>query len=104
MVSSAQMYRLGSPGAASGAVLAHNTSVSPWLLRDGDYDRSDLDIEASVASGDCLIALATTLDQVSDLLSDESEIARPQLEKVIGTLLYLQRRYKLIRKTPEHRQ
>ncbi|HVV66940.1 MAG TPA: hypothetical protein VHB72_02615 [Candidatus Saccharimonadales bacterium] len=87
-----------------GVVSTHGIAARPWLLHDGDYDRADLEIEASVASGDCLISLATTLDQVGDLLNDESEIARPQLEKIVSTLLYLQRRYKLVRKAPEHRQ
>lgn len=91
---------------SGGRVTTHG-SVQTWFLNDGDdhgKDRSDLSIEASVASGDCLIDLATTLDQATELLNDESEIARPQLEKVIDTLLYLQRRYKLVRKSPEHRQ
>jgi hypothetical protein len=78
----------------------------PALLRDMAFDQSEggIDIDALVASGDCLIALATSLDEASDMLTDESEIVRPQLEQLTRTLLYLQRRYKLVPKTPEHRQ
>jgi hypothetical protein len=71
---------------------------------DTDKDRPDLEAEALVASGDCLISLATSLDQVTEMLADEDEVARPQIEKTISTLLYLQRRYRLVPKKPEHRQ
>ncbi|MGC1177266.1 MAG: hypothetical protein WA843_04305 [Candidatus Saccharimonadales bacterium] len=80
-------------------LLRHGSRL-PKLLRDHPDDSDYLEIEALVASGDCLITLATELDG----LNLTQHVAHPQVEKVIRTLLYLQRHYKLARKPSEHRQ
>ena len=75
----------------------------PRLL--SDRPRSErLDTDALVASGDCLITLATILDDVPRLAATDTRVIQPQLERVVETLLYLQRHYKLVRKPAEHRQ
>lgn len=73
------------------------------LMRDF-IDENPEGVGALVASGDCFITLATTLDEVVETLSSADEIARPQLERLVRTLLYLQRHYKITRKTPDYRQ
>ena len=73
-----------------------------FLIHDYPEDDS-LEIDALVSSGDAFITLATNLDAMSSQLKDKPEV-HPQLEKVIRTLLYLQRHYQIARKHPEHRQ
>lgn len=84
------------------SLLAHGPGRS-YLLHDF-IDENPEGVGALVASGDCFITLATTIDEVTESLNTADETARPQLEKLIRTLLYLQRHYKVVRKTPDYRQ
>jgi hypothetical protein len=68
-----------------------------------DHPEAD-EIDALVASGDCLITLATALDETTQFLDSDAEAARPGLEKVIRILLHLQRNYQLSRKTADNHQ
>jgi hypothetical protein len=86
----------------TGSLLTHGPG-RPRLLHDF-IDESPDGIGALVASGDCFITLATTLDEIVESLGSGNNIARPQLEKLTRTLLYLQRHYKITRKTPDYRQ
>ena len=56
-----------------------------------DTSNKNMDIEALVASGDCLEALASSIDA----LNHHEEMKYPELEDIVRTLLYLQRNYKL---------
>jgi len=69
----------------------------PLVLHDHN-ELTHNDIEALVASGDCLITLATALDETTEFLKTEPEAVRTQVERIISTLLYVQRHYKLVRK------
>jgi hypothetical protein len=83
-------------------LLLHGRKL-PTLLHDHN-ELSHTDIEALVASGDCLVTLATALDQTTEFIKTEPEAVRLQTERVISTLLYMQRHYKLVRKTSDHTQ
>jgi hypothetical protein len=85
-------------------VLTHQT---PWkrakLLHD--YDEKEIEIDALVASGDCFVTLATSVEKNANLLTTDTPTVGPGLEKLTSTLLYLQRHYKITRKdTPDYRQ
>lgn len=84
-------------------VLIHAVSSPPQFVQDSAPD-GDLDLDALVASGDCFVALATILDQVDEALVRNGIGPQPELEKVISNLLYLQRYYRLSKKssTPPH--
>jgi hypothetical protein len=98
MSASDKSYRL----TAHDRLLLHGWR-SARLLRDGaDYDR--LDIDALVASGDCFITLATTLDDCTRFLDRKDSVALPQIEKTISLLMYLQRHYRVVRKRSEYYQ
>lgn len=71
------------------------------LLHDYDNRHDNMEVDALVASGDCFATLASTLDEVSDLIEVAPDNAKPQLEQVIQTLIYMQRVYKPIRKHPK---
>ena len=77
------------------SLLVHGTT--PSLLHDHN-ELTHTDIEALVASGDCLVTLATALDETTEFLKTEPEAVRLQVERIIGTLMYVQRHYKLVRK------
>ncbi len=84
-------------------VLTHTRWGRPQLVHDYAGDAEEVD--ALVASGDCFITLATTLDKNTDLLTVDSPTIAPELQKLTRTLLYLQRHYKITRKTtPNYRQ
>lgn len=59
----------------------------------------DVVMEALVASGDCLEMLASDLDIISSELPAGSTEQR-QIERTIRTLLYLQRKYRIVKKEP----
>ena len=85
-------------------VLLHWPHI-PKLLGDvNDISEKHLDTEAMIASGDAMIMLATALDEITGQLDSNPEAARLQIEAVIRKLLYIQRRYKLVRKAPEYHQ
>lgn len=90
---------------------AYRLPLSDALLSHGGrrvqllHDKHDPnDIDTLVASGDCLITLATTLDETTQLLTTKPETARSQIEMIIQTLLHLQRDYQLVRKPADRRQ
>jgi len=84
-------------------VLKHHASPQP-LVRDKQDDGKELEIDVLVASGDCFAMIATALDQLADdPFADNVEMIRPQLEKYVHTLLYLQRHYEIVPKYPEYR-
>lgn len=94
-----QSYQLNK----SNHLLAHSLHATTFV-HDVDDD-SELEIDAMVASGDCFVMLATALDQMTgEPFTDDPELIKPQLEKHIHTLLYLQRFYEISRKPPEFRQ
>jgi hypothetical protein len=77
----------------------------PRLLRDSDAkDYDSLDINALVASGDCFITIATSLDDSTKYLKTVDSEALPQIEKAISVLMLLQRHYRIVRKRSEYRQ
>jgi len=84
--------------------ILHDGTPLRSLLRDYDNDCKRLDVETMVASGDCLITLATSLDDSTKLLQDDDAPALAQIEITISTLLYLQHHYRLVRKRSEYRQ
>ncbi len=73
----------------------------PSLLHDYVDDTTNMDMDAMIASGDCFVTLASMLDEISELMDTEPEVAKPQLEQVVRTLLYMQRFYKPVRKYPK---
>jgi hypothetical protein len=83
-------------------VLTHGRQPLQLLRDDADYDR--LDVDALVASGDCFITLATSLDDSTKFLKSADSVALPQIEKAISVLMYLQRHYRIIRKRSEYYQ
>jgi hypothetical protein len=92
---------------------AYSLSLPVRLLSHGPArrlfvgDRADshnLEVDALVASGDCFVTLATVLDQLHHSLEAAADHTLPELEKVIRTLLYLQRHYTITRQHPNYRQ
>jgi hypothetical protein len=75
--------------------------VKPLTLHDYN-EFASTDIKALVASGDCLVTLATVLDGATELLATKPETARTQIEKIIRTLMHLQRHYELVLKPSDH--
>ncbi|HTB49036.1 MAG TPA: hypothetical protein VK712_03055 [Verrucomicrobiae bacterium] len=74
------------------------------LFNDWSNGDSPSDINALVASGDCFITLATTIEAVNNTLTVDRPIASPQLERLTAVLLYLQRHYQIRRKPANYRQ
>lgn len=70
-----------------------------WVLHDLPRNPDHWRTEALVASGDFCEMLAITLEQVSTALPAAS-VEQYQLQDVIGHLLYTQRHYKLVKRTP----
>ena len=83
-------------------ILTHGP-LRPRLMRDSD-EYEHLDIEALVASGDCFITIATSLDDSLKFVKTADSMALPQIEKAISILMYLQRHYRIVRKPSEHYQ
>jgi hypothetical protein len=85
-----------------GVTLTHG-GMRPRLLADVDSDYSGRrhDVAVLVASGDCFITLATTLDDCTKHLTSEESVALPQIEQTISLLEHLQRHYQIVRKPPE---
>jgi hypothetical protein len=75
------------------------------LLHDNDSEELERrDIDALVASGDCFVTIATSLDDSTKHLKATDSKALPQVEGAISILMHLQRHYRLVRKHPEYRQ
>ncbi len=85
-----------------GDVRQHTSLLKDW--GDSDAPDSPTEINALVASDDCFITLATTIESVMHALTVDKPTASPQLEKLVATLLYLQRHFRIHRKSPDHRQ
>lgn len=81
----------------------NHSSLPAWLLYDTNSETPEY-IDALVASGDYFITLATTLDEISELVKAGTPQAGLQLESLTRTLLYLQRYYTIVRKTADPRQ
>jgi hypothetical protein len=83
-----------------------NDASKQRLLHDYSEDERNLEVDALVASGDCFITLATALDDIDKTLPGATEAVqtRPELERFIRTLLYLQRHYSVQKKKPNYRQ
>lgn len=92
------MYRMTN----TDRILMHRQSGlrAVQMVRDDDAAYNQLDVEALVASGDCFVTIATSLDDCTKLLAPTETDALPQIEKAISVLLYLQRHYKVVRKLP----
>jgi soluble P-type ATPase len=72
---------------------------SPLLLQDFAADLTKADIDVLVASGDYFGSLATSLDSLSQELSnDGKDTEHVILEKIINTLLYIESKYTITRK------
>lgn len=67
---------------------------------DNDLAAHRLELDALVRSGDYVATIATTLDSVSQALSQfsQTKIAHEQLERLINDLLYVERHYTLTQK------
>lgn len=87
---------------AADPLLVHGPQRLSLLRDNAGYDR--LDIDALVASGDCFITLATSLDDSTKFVRAEDSLALPQIEKAISVLMYLQRHYRIVRKHSEYYQ
>lgn len=81
-------------------IIVHGTpSTAVTMVRDeADIDMDRLELLATVRSGDYLVTLATTLDIMSQLLLEANHAERDNLQKIVNDLLYLQSRYKLVKK------
>lgn len=78
-------------------VSLHFDRSRPRRLRDIDED-CEPEIEAMAASDDCFVALATQINDAVGFLVSDPEDASPELQKIIRTLFYLQRNYRLVRR------
>jgi hypothetical protein len=65
------------------------------MMHDSSTGGSPEDVAAMVASGDCFITLATTLEAIAQSLTVDAKKAGPQLEWLSSTLFYMQRHYKI---------
>lgn len=86
-------YTLPGPG----TLTSHNDSWT-LLFRDGDLDDEKLDLVAQVSSGDYLVTLATALDSLSTTLTKGNEPESAILQKHVDNLLYLDKKYKFVKK------
>ena len=67
------------------------------LVHDAELHLDQMRVEALVASGDCMIALATEIDNISETFAKMNpNHVKLELEKVTRILLYLQQHYKLL--------
>ena len=77
----------------------------PHVLEDRDLPLggySAEEIEALVASGDCFVTLATKLDKLIQLLTNDAKTVGPEMEQLAQQLFYMQRYYKIVRKLPRY--
>lgn len=70
-------------------------------VRDLPKNPDNWRVEALVASGDFCELLAVTLEQVAAALPLAS-VEQYQLQDAIGNLLYVQRHYKLVKRSTAH--
>ncbi len=76
-------------------LLTHFPALSTHWLHD--VEDNELQVDAWVASGDYFSTLATTLDRLAQLLPMNSA-EQTEVEQLVDTLLYLDRRYAIIPK------
>lgn len=67
------------------------------MLHDSNEDY-ETEIEAVAASDDCFIRLATQINDAVRFLVSDPKDASPELQKIVATLFYLQRNYRLVRR------
>lgn len=79
-------------------VLSH-MAAAPWLTRDEDSRLRQQELKAHVMSGDYFSLLATRLDEVSQNLKTNPAPESGVLQSIVDDLLYLQRHYRIVRKT-----
>jgi hypothetical protein len=80
-----------------GWLLSHKPGRA-LLLRDGDEPEDEQELRAFVRSGDYFAMLATRLDSISDNLDSTNAAEAAILQHYVDTLLYLDRKYKIIEK------
>jgi hypothetical protein len=77
----------------------HHWPDTVMLVRDGSMRTADKsELEAQAQSGDYLSLLATRLDQISQSLKRHHHTDYIILEGTIQDLVYLQNRFKLVKK------
>lgn len=79
---------------------SYNLTIYDRLLHDYSADIDAQDIDVLVASGDCFITLATQLDATLNIATPDAVT----IEQVIKALLYLQHRYKIVKKPQAYTQ
>lgn len=79
-------------------IMGHHSRPVVTLLRDQDDNLKHQELKAHVYSGDYFSLLATRLDEISQTLASE-EPANIALQHIVNDLLYLQRYYKVTKKT-----
>lgn len=79
--------------AAKPIVLSHTPLAPGQLFRDYGDTGSPEHIAAMVASGDCFLTLATTVEKIAESLEPDDIINVPELEQLAATLFYMQRYY-----------
>jgi hypothetical protein len=81
----------------SDSLLTDGTTTNVLFLRDVSEDSINWRSEALAASGDYFETLAAKLEEIATALPEVS-VEQYQMQDVISQLLYMQRRYKLVRK------
>jgi hypothetical protein len=77
----------------------HHNSLPVWYVADGEDVAMDrLELETHVRSGDYWSTLATRIDTISELLTDANDAERANLQRIVDELLYVERRYRLIKR------
>lgn len=79
-------------------LLTDDTAASDLLLHDLPRDDEKLQAQALVASGDYFEMLAAELEQIATVLPVHC-MEQYQLQYYIGQLLYLQRHYKIVKRS-----
>lgn len=82
---------------SSDSLLTDGTTTEVLFLHDLSESSINWRSEAMAASGDYFETLAARLEDISMALPKTS-VEQHQIQEAIGQLLYMQRRYKLVRK------
>lgn len=81
----------------SDSLLTDGITANLLFLRDVSGDSINWRSEALAASGDYFETLAAKLEDIATVIPNTS-VEQHQMQDVINQLLYMQRRYKLVRK------
>lgn len=76
-----------------GNLFTSDTAAAPLVLCDGDLQ---LERESRARSGTYFETVATELENISTLCNDK--LIESELERLVNELLYIQRRYLVIKK------